>query len=182
MNIFVRFGRPQSEVPLSLREVTTADAVRIVELAGVWAVARMSAAIPYPYHLKDAIDWIEGIDPDEIVRAIIVDGELVGVCGLVRLEDEQECAEIGYWIGEPYWGRGYATAAARQLIRIAFKEYGFSRLLGGHFADNPASARILEKLGFEELRTRARWCVARRRDVNAVEYLLNRPAPWWRPA
>ena len=74
--------------------------------------------------------------------------KLVGSCGLGRRPSG--AIELGYWIARPHWGRGYATEASRALIDIA-RTLGFTRLEGSHFLDNPASGRVLEKLGFEPL-------------------------------
>jgi RimJ/RimL family protein N-acetyltransferase len=76
------------------------------------------------------------------------DPRLVGSCGLGRRPSG--AVELGYWIARPFWGRGYATEAATALIDIA-RTLGFTRLEGSHFLDNPASGRVLEKLGFEPL-------------------------------
>ena len=73
---------------------------------------------------------------------------LVGSCGLGRRPSG--AVELGYWIARPFWGRGYATEAAVALIDIA-RALGFTQLEGSHFLDNPASARVLEKLGFEPI-------------------------------
>ena len=68
---------------------------------------------------------------------------------------------MGYWLGKPFWGQGFATEAAEAVIRHAFEADGFDYLIAGHFSDNPASKRIIEKLGFEPLGTETRECAAR---------------------
>ena len=93
-------------------------------------------------------------------------------------------AEIGYWIGKPWWGNGYATEAAGTLMKHCFGEVGFRRLTCGHFIDNPASARVIAKLGFRRIGNGAQWCEARKSDVATVRYVRRRPllAGWQRPA
>ncbi len=76
-------------------------------------------------------------------------GELIGVAGLDRMPDGE--VELGYWIARDHWNRGYACEAARHMIEIARAELKLPRLVAGYFVDNPASGRVLEKLGFAPL-------------------------------
>ena len=70
---------------------------------------------------------------------------LIGACGIGNLDGE---AELGYWIGRPYWGLGFATEASRAVVEIA-KTIGHKKLVASHFTDNPASGKVLRKLGFQ---------------------------------
>ena len=81
---------------------------------------------------------------------------------------------MGYWIGKPYWGLGYATEAARALILHAFAESGFDYLTVGHFKENPASARVIAKLGFEPPGEILRDCAARGDKAQCLTYRLAR--------
>ncbi|HEY6994123.1 MAG TPA: GNAT family N-acetyltransferase, partial [Xanthobacteraceae bacterium] len=78
-----------------------------------------------------------------ITRAAVV----LGACGIAKLDGERP--EIGYWLGVPFWGKGYATEAARAVIDHAFGDLGYDHLLGGARVSNPASRRVLEKCGFQ---------------------------------
>jgi len=172
-------GSSQASTPhedLDLRAVTVADISRIALLAGDWDVARMTGRIPYPYDENGARQWIENLAPGEFVAGIILNEVLIGICGFMPLEDKASCAEIGYWIGKPYWGQGFATHAVRVLVDMAFEEDGIKRLTAGHFTDNPASGRVLEKLGFKQVGPSICWCEARARDIDALQYELKRPA------
>jgi len=167
---------------LQLRPLTQDDAPQIAYLAGAWEVARMTDRIPYPYQENDALEWIYGLPAEEQVFAITLNDTLIGLCGLT--ERNQGEAEIGYWIGKPWWGVGYASEAASVLIRYAFRERKLSRLTCCHYFDNPASARVIQKLGFEKKGECRAWCEARRVDVPAITYELKRPrfAFLWRPS
>ena len=167
---------------LTYRPLDAHDAGRIALLAGDWDVARMTSRIPHPYSLIDADLWIASIDHDEFVRGVEQGGELIGAVGYISGEPGQ--AEIGYWIGKPWWGNGYATEAAGTLMKYCFGEVGFRRLTCGHFIDNPASARVIAKLGFRRIGNGAQWCEARKSDVATVRYVRQRPllAGWRRPA
>jgi ribosomal-protein-alanine N-acetyltransferase len=157
---------------LTLRPLGLRDAARIAELAGDWDIARMTARIPYPYSVRLAEEWIAEINDTECVLGIVHRFRLIGCCGYVP--DEQS-ADIGYWIGKPWWGRGFATEAARALIDHCF-DRGFERVTCGHFADNPASGRVIAKLGFIAVGRERLWCEARGEHVETLRYeLLNQP-------
>ncbi len=158
---------------LTYRLIDPRDASRISVLAGDWDIARMTARIPHPYSLVDADQWIASIGSDEFVRAVEHNGELIGAVGYIQRDREQ--AEIGYWIGKPWWGNGYATEAAKALVEHCFGEAGFQRLTCGHFIDNSASARVIRKLGFRRVGSDAQWCEARKSEVATIRYARRRP-------
>jgi RimJ/RimL family protein N-acetyltransferase len=167
---------------LTLRELEDRDVKRIAELAGDWDVARMTARIPYPYSEPLAHQWLRGLEPGEFVRAVDLEGELIGAVGYVPGSDRS--AEIGYWIGKPWWGRGFATEAAHALVRYCFASARIGRLTCCHFIDNPASARVIAKLGFRLVGPCTAWCDARRAEVETLSYERRRPMAslFWGPA
>lgn len=142
---------------LILRTPVLEDADNIVLGISDWKIASMLATAPFPYTLNDAIEWIEnkviGSTEIEHVFAITLadnpDAGLVGLMGVHGNEQEKGLAEVGYWLAEPYWGKGYASEALRILIDFAFETFGFVTLVAGNFEDNPGSGRVLEKTGFE---------------------------------
>jgi [ribosomal protein S5]-alanine N-acetyltransferase len=147
--------------PVALRPFARDDAPRVQVLAGERAVAETTALIPHPYPDGIAEAWIAAQAQDraagcEYTYAITLatDGLLVGAIGLRPSPTEQE--SVGYWIGRAYWGRGYATAAARAVIALAFSLLDPDLLTASHLARNPASGRVLEKCGFKLLRTERR--------------------------
>jgi RimJ/RimL family protein N-acetyltransferase len=85
------------------------------------------------------------------------DNVLIGICGVRPAEG----FEMGYWIGKPYWGQGYATEAARLVLAFAFGGLNAAQVIAGWMADNPASGRVLEKLGFRPLKTEERVSISR---------------------
>ena len=152
---------------LTLRPLRATDAGAVVDLAGDADVARMTARIPHPYTLQDAEQWIPlAMKRGEIVFAILHNGALIGCAGYVR--QENGCAEFGYWIGKPFWNKGFATEATRAVAAHAFTCREIHTLTAGHFTDNPASARVLEKLGFMAAGEENWECVARGEDVPCV--------------
>jgi ribosomal-protein-alanine N-acetyltransferase len=158
---------------LTYRPLAGADASRVAALVGDWDIARMTSRIPHPYSLVDADLWIASLGVDEFVRGVELDGALIGAVGYI--EGKSGEAEIGYWIGKPWWGRGFATEAARTLVAYCFAPGRFRRLTCGHFIDNPASGRVIAKLGFRRIGKGAQWCEARQAEVEIVRYAMRRP-------
>ena len=147
--------------PVALRPFAGDDAPRVQLLAGERAVAETTALIPHPYPDGAAEAWIAAQARDraagrEYTYAITLaaDGLLVGAIGLRPAPTDHE--NFGYWIGQAYWGRGHATAAARAVIALAVSLLDLDLLTASHLARNPASARVLEKCGFKLLRTERR--------------------------
>lgn len=159
-----------------LRPLTLADADRVALLAGDFAVARTTARIPHPYTRADAESWLSLVASEGDTWAIDHQGTLIGCCGFAR--QDAATLEIGYWLGRPWWGRGFATEAVGALVNTAFGRSQISSLVAGHFADNPASGRVLEKNGFVGAGESALWCVARGEMVPTLLYVLARES--WR--
>jgi RimJ/RimL family protein N-acetyltransferase len=133
---------------LSLRAPVRSDVANIVALAGDRRVAENTARIPHPYTVADAEGFVASANQEsgETVFAIERDGALIGMCGI---DVRRDGAELGYWLGVPFWRQGYATEAARALIDYAFAELGHQALQSGARVSNPASRRVLEKCGFQ---------------------------------
>jgi ribosomal-protein-alanine N-acetyltransferase len=110
--------------------------------------------LPYPYPDNGAREWVWYIlgqpEPtEERPFAILHNETVVGVCGFKDVSVEKDMAELGYWIGRPFWGQGYATAGGRLAVDVAFNEWGLKSLFATPLVRNHASCRVLEKLGFE---------------------------------
>ena len=136
---------------LLLRPGWAEDAPALAKAIGDERIVRNLASAPWPYRLSDAEAFLtrprHPILPSLLVFARTEsDPLLVGACGLGA--KPSGAAELGYWIARPFWDRGYATEAASALIDIA-RALRLPRLVGSYFLDNPASGRVLEKLGFE---------------------------------
>jgi RimJ/RimL family protein N-acetyltransferase len=132
---------------LRLRPARAGDAPRIVSLINDPDVARMSARIPHPYALTDAEDFLTQLERgDERVFAIEHGND--GLVGMIGLHHTGKLGpEVGYWLGQPYWGKGLATEAAQAVLGWAGKT-GRRCVVSSHFADNPASGAVLIKAGF----------------------------------
>ena len=136
---------------LLLRPGFPEDAPALAAAVADEAIARNLATVPWPYRIRDAEAFLASVR-DPVLPSLLVferthvAPRLVGSCGLGRRPSGS--VEMGYWIARAHWGRGFATEAGAALIEIA-RTLGLSSLDGSHFTDNPASARVLEKLGFE---------------------------------
>jgi [ribosomal protein S5]-alanine N-acetyltransferase len=164
---------------LVLRPLTQQDAPRVSALAGDWAVASMTARVPYPYSEREAVQWIDGLGDNEFVRGVELNGVLIGAVGYFSSSSGE--TEIGYWIGKPWWGRGFATEAANALVRYCFRDAGINLLECSHFVDNQASQRVIEKLGFKATGSCLAYCEARNAEIPTRRYVLKRPflARFW---
>lgn len=147
-------NRPSLQTPrLLLRPFAPEDAPAVTRLAGDREIASNTATVPHPYEQEMADAWIAGQEEafDEgrsVIFAVVerASNELVGTVALV-IGAGQERAELGYWVGRPYWGKGYCTEAAREVVRFAFEELGMHRVYAHHFTRNAASGRVMQKLG-----------------------------------
>ena len=140
-------ARPES-VGMNLRGATVDEALAITRLLeGDTALALQTATIPIPYTIKAARQFLRTVDPHYIF-AVIVGNELVGMVGMSS--GAQEPVEIGYWMGQKHWGRGYATEAVGLLLAEA-QHRGVSQVVAEVFPDNAASMRVLQKNGFTRL-------------------------------
>ena len=154
---------------LTLRPFRRPDAEEVQRLAGAREVASTTLTIPHPYPDGAARTWIASHRSDwdageAVIFAIATDDEgLVGAVGMF-LTLEHRRAELGYWIGEPYWGCGYATEAAGAMLDFAFDRLGLHRVEAQYLVRNPASRRVLEKIGMRHEGTRRehiiKWGVA----------------------
>jgi ribosomal-protein-alanine N-acetyltransferase len=138
---------------LTLRVHALSDIPALMPLIGAREVAATTLRIPHPYTEADAQDFIADTQEDfssgSGLRLGIVLRESDTLCGGVglRIEPDHRRAELGYWIGVPYWGNGYATEAARAVVKYGFGTLRLHRIFASHFANNPASARVLRKIG-----------------------------------
>jgi RimJ/RimL family protein N-acetyltransferase len=135
-----------------------------------FAVARMTARVSHPYGESDAEAFVAAGSPHRFVIEHKKGGVFLGMVGLNADDDW----ELGYWLGKPFWGQGYATEAARRLAQFAFDVLGLESLHAGWFYDNPASGHVLAKLGARHNGSQLRDCRARGTKVLCHDMLLTR--------
>ena len=136
---------------LRLRRPQLSDAPRVAELANDIDIARMTSTMPHPYGLEDAeafLARVESSDPSRHAEfAIETEGQFVGMLGFHPMGEDGR-PEIGYWLGRPHQGRGFATEAVNAALVWASREWGRRFIMARHFSDNPASGEVLCKAGF----------------------------------
>jgi ribosomal-protein-alanine N-acetyltransferase len=142
---------------LILRPPRMTDVDAIVEQVNNPKIARNTLSIPHPYNHEMALEFLENVTgdnwhKDEGHRPFILirktDETLIGICGM-GVPGRAGRTEIGYWIGEAYWGNGYATEAARAVVRYGFEVLNAHRIQATYFTWNPASRRVMEKIGMQ---------------------------------
>jgi len=151
---------------LVLRPLTLADAPTMARLAGAREIADTTISIPHPYSEAQAREWIvTQTGPANAAKNVVFGitlkegGQLIGGAGMRETDPEHSQAEMGFWIGVEFWGRGYATEAARAVIKYAFGVLKLNRVYAHHMVRNPASGRVLVKIGMQRegvLRQRVR--------------------------
>ena len=139
---------------LVLRAPRLEDAKAVAALANDRRIAENTARIPHPYRMSDAEGFIGGANKagGEVMFLITAnDGEgkatIMGAAGIMLLD--RDSPELGYWLGVPYWGNGFATEALHAVVDYAFGDLDHAALYAGARVTNPASRRVLEKCGFQ---------------------------------
>ncbi len=138
---------------LTLRPFTFDDVAQLRPLVGEKEIAANTMTIPHPYPDGEAERWISTHQPrfEEGKAATFAvtlrDSDvLIGAIGL-SIKREHSHAEMGYWIGKPYWNKGYATESTQALLRYGFETLGLNRIFAHHMTKNPASGRVMQKIG-----------------------------------
>ncbi len=166
---------------LVLRPHRLTDADSIAESLGDFAVARMLARVPQPYHRQDALDWLQiqlsASTPGW--AAAITMGDDVHV-GMVGIEQHGRSWRIGYWLNRYYWRRGIMTEAAAALLDRFIRRMPDVTIRSGAFADNTASLKIQQKLGFRITGCSEMFSLSRNGMVPHIDTLL-RPEDLRRP-
>ena len=134
---------------LALRAPRLEDAKTVATLANDRRIAENTARIPHPYKTADAEGFIAGANKaggEAVFLITLRDETIVGACGLLL---QEQTPELGFWLGVPHWGQGYATEALHAVIDYAFTDLAHESLQAGARVTNPASRRVLEKCGFQ---------------------------------
>lgn len=163
---------------LTLRAPSLDDAGRLAAMLDNFAVAGNLERVPYPYGLGDAVEFLSGLPadpaPEEVNFAIDLGDH--GYIGMVGFHRRPVGPTIGYYLGQPYWGRGLMTEAVRAAVAWFFETTGHDRLHSGIFAFNKASLAVQRKLGFVETGSALMHCLARNEQVRHIDTQLSRTA------
>jgi RimJ/RimL family protein N-acetyltransferase len=165
---------------LWLRSFSEADIPELVPLIGAREVAATTLRIPHPYDETHAREYLAGNATSEDIRLAITlraGASIVGGIGL-HPNSQDRHAEIGYWIGVPFWGQGYATEAARALVKYGFEELKLERIFATHFQGNSVSGNVLRKLGMRHEGCMRRHVLKWERFLDVELYGILRDE-WW---
>ena len=156
---------------LILRPFSLADTKRVAELAGDKQISEMTANIPYPYSISDAENWIRThetlfLSGKGVVYAIVLKAtsEVIGAISFPKLENG--LGILGYWLGVPYWGNGYATEASKSLISFSKEHYGLTKLQVMHLVGNERSKSVIKKLGIKYVGDQVNRMQGKEREVS----------------
>jgi [ribosomal protein S5]-alanine N-acetyltransferase len=136
-----------------IREIIENDKYSIVKYADNKKISNnLRDGFPFPYTLEDAENWLAILDDNILKRAFAIanNEELIGAIGIEPCSDINRFAgELGYWLGEPFWGKGIATLAVQNFIKHAFDYYNLTKIFAYVFSSNPFSSQVLIKAGFK---------------------------------
>jgi len=136
---------------LQLHQLAESDVPGLLPLISAREVAATTLRIPHPFEEKHFREYLATPAKENELRLGIrlrTDGRLIGGMGL-HPDAQHNRAELGYWIGVPYWGNGYATEAAQAVVDYGFTQFKYNRIFAGHFGHNPASGNVLKKIGMK---------------------------------
>ncbi|UHA73386.1 GNAT family N-acetyltransferase [Paenibacillus sp. 481] len=138
---------------LMLRPFECSDAQRVYEFCNNYNIYKSTLTLPYPYPLECALSWIQThedhFNDNKLYEFAISDKRTNELYGAIALSNNQihKNGELAYWIGEEYWGKGYATEGAKAIIEFAFVEKHYHKVYARYFASNPGSGRVMQKVG-----------------------------------
>lgn len=140
---------------LILRQFIMDDAARVQELAGNKDVAKTTLGIPHPYTIELAKSWIENhprmVKDGTLPFAIVLKTESVIVGTMtIRVNEPHKKGELAYWVGKEYWGNGYATEAAKEIVRHSFEDLNLNRVWAMAMSKNPASVKVMINVGMKK--------------------------------
>jgi [ribosomal protein S5]-alanine N-acetyltransferase len=160
---------------LTLRPTSEADTNRACEIRTDWNVTRMLSKASFPPDRNETHRWFADHEREWFERqafrfAVDLAGRMIGLVDIEAVNEVE--GYLGYWLETSAWGHGYALEAARAVVKFAFLEVGLSRLRAGHAIDNPASGRLLAKLGFNPVDTVLCFSRPRGENIWQCRYLL----------
>lgn len=164
---------------LTLRPFVLEDAWDVERLAGMREIADTTLNIPHPYPVGAATRWIETHAPawaagTGVIYAIVEtnNGKLAGVVSLMQIHREHRRAELGYWIAVDRWNKGFATESSATILDFGFNSLGLHRIESRHFLRNPASGKVMQKLGMQQEGLERDWAVKWDRYESLVRYSI----------
>ena len=158
---------------LILKKPEKKDISSLVKELNNWNISKWLVEVPYPYSINDANYWIAKTQEDEFSFNIYFKNNLIGGISLSKKLGDTKW-ELGYWIGEEYWGNGYAIEACENLIQYFFTNTNNHQIYASHMVDNIKSKKIILTLGFKEVGVGSKYSISRQEDVEDINYQLKK--------
>ena len=156
---------------LNLKKIEKKDLQVLVNQLNNWNVVKWLANVPYPYTFNDAEKWLDKSSKEELALNIYLKSILIGGITIDK-RITNNSPVLGYWIGEEYWGNGYAIEACNSLIKYFFSNHSGNILYASHMLKNEKSKKILLKLGFQKVSEGNVFSLSKNKEVEDVNYEL----------
>ena len=156
---------------LILKKIEQKDVNQLLTNLNNWNIVKWLSNVPYPYTINEAKKWINKSTKEELTLNIYLKNSLIGGITIDQRSETKKHV-LGYWIGENYWGKGYALEACKSLISYFFSNTSEHKLYASHFVDNKKSQRILESLGFIQISTGKIFSLSKQIKVDDINYQL----------
>ena len=156
---------------LNLKKIEKKDLQVLVNHLNNWNVVKWLVNVPYPYKLIDAEKWLDKSSKEELALNIYLNNNLIGGIS-IDMRTSYKKPVLGYWLGEQYWGRGYAIEACNSLISYFFSNYSENKLYASHMFENEKSKKILLSLGFNKVSTDKVFSLSKNKEVEDINYEL----------
>ena len=156
---------------LNLKKIEYKDLKNLVNCLNNWNVVKWLSNVPYPYTLKDAEKWLDKSTKEELALNIYLRNDLIGGITIDK-RTSNKIPVLGYWLGEQYWGKGYASEACNSLISYFFLSHSDNKLYASHIFQNEKSKKILLSLGFNKVSTGKVFSLSKKIEVEDINYEL----------
>ena len=156
---------------LNLKKIDKKDLNNLVSCLNNWNVVKWLVNVPYPYTLNDAEKWLDKSSKEELALNIYLKSILIGGITIDKRTSVKNSV-LGYWLGEEYWGRGYAMEACNSIISYFFSNHSENKLYASHMLKNDKSKKILLNLGFKKVSEGKVFSLSKNKEVDDVNYEL----------
>ena len=157
---------------LVIKKPQIKDKKKLITELNNWEVVKWLTKVPFPYSDKDADNWINFLTVDNLQFNIFLSNNLIGGVGLRK--NEHLIDELGYWLGEKYWGNGYIPEVCSELLNYINKELKINKIQAGYIVGNVRSAKVLEKLGFNEIGKGSIFSLSRQEQMQDIKLELKK--------
>ena len=156
---------------LNLKKIDKKDLNNLVNHLNNWNVVQWLVNVPYPYTLKDAEKWLDKSTKEELALNIYLRNDLIGGITIDK-RTSNKIPVLGYWLGEKFWGKGYAIEACNCIISYFFSNHSENKLYASHMLQNKKSKKILLNLGFNEVSKGKVFSLSKKIEVEDINYEL----------